>query len=251
MKTQTSKLAMVGAEALEGSLVPSSRRWTAFLPPLAVFLWLFIGGAIAMFAPAAILGWSQKDLNSHLYLLGPLVQIVGFLPGVFLYAQQMMERAEGRARKRVVSLGIGLSAAALLAGLEIVFSGRVMGGNFMGWVVAYGQALALTPPWNGVFALLVLTAYGPFEALWVVYLVGAFDRAIGHARPLLSWGVVLAALLWGLPHVLNVVFSPNWSHVVNALRMVLVGIGVGLMFKWTRSAVAPVVFWTLTNGTSL
>lgn len=251
MNAHSSELALVGAMASGGKLTGSPRRWTGFLLPVSVFLWLFVGGAIAMFAPAAILGWSQKQVNSHLYLLGPLVQIVGLGPGALLNARLAMGRTEGRARDRVVSLGIGLGAAALVGGLEIAFSGRVMGGTFMGWVAAYGQALFLAPPWNGIFALFVVMAYGPVEALWVVYLIAAFDRAIGHPRPLLSWGVVLVALLWGLPHLLNVVVSPNWSQVVNALRMVLVGIAVGLIFKSTRSALGPVVFWTLTNGTSL
>jgi hypothetical protein len=127
-----------------------------------------------------------------------------------------------------------------------MLSGRLV---FMGGVPAFTQSLVLTPPWSMIAAILAVLAYGPGEAILVVYLVLAFDAATGDWHRLVSRGVVITALLWGLSHLWNVFFF-GWGALANALLMVVVGLMIGLLLKGTHSAWGPMVFWALVNGTS-
>lgn len=224
----------------------SHHRCPAFITPLVVYLISFTGPAIVMGIPIAI-GWSKDYLFSHLYVVGTLGQGLMDLPAVVMFARTRADgKWRGRTRDRVISIGAGLACAAVLAGIKIVLSSQLV---FMGGIPAFTQSLTLAWPWNMISATLAVLAYGPGEAIFVVYLVAAFDTAVGNQRPLFSWGVVITALLWGLPHIANILFF-GWGALTNALFMVGVGMAMGLLFEGTRSSLGPMVFWTLVNGTS-
>ena len=121
---------------------------------------------------------------------------------------------------------------------------------FMGGIPAFTQSLDLGSPWNIIAASMALLAYGPGEALFVVYLILAFDKALGSSRSLISWGVIITSIVWALPHLFNVVFF-GVSAIPNALIMFFVGIVMGILLKKTRSSLGPILFWTFVNGTSL
>ena len=40
------------------------------------------------------------------------------------------------------------------------------------------------------------------------------------------------------------------AQVANAFWMVVIGMAMGALFKGSRSAWGPIIFWTLVNGTS-
>jgi hypothetical protein len=224
----------------------SHHKRSAFISPLVVYLISVIGPAVVIGIPMAI-GWSKAYLLSHLYLVGTLGQVLMDLPAVVMFTRTRIDgKWRGRSRDHVVSIGAGLACAAILAGTKIALSGQLV---FMGGVPAFTQSLTLAWPWDVISATLAVLAYGPGEAIFVVYLVAAFDNAVGNQHPLFSWGVVITALLWGLPHIANIFFF-GWSVLTNALFMVVVGLAMGLLFKGTRSSLGPMVFWTLVNGTS-
>ena len=120
----------------------------------------------------------------------------------------------------------------------------------MGGVPAFTQSLVLGTPWNIVAASMALLAYGPGEALSVVYLILAFDNAVGNPRSLISRGVIITSTVWALPHIFNVFFF-GVSAIPNVLIMFFAGIVMGILLKKTRSSLGPMFFWTLVNGTSL
>lgn len=152
----------------------------------------------------------------------------------------------GRKHEHIASLGAGLACAAALAGVKMAASGRLV---FMEGVPAFTQSLALAGPWNLISATAAVLAYGPGEALYVVYFVTAFDAAWEYQRRLVSRGVIITTLLWGLSHGWNVFFL-GWRALPNALLMVGIGLIIGLLFKRTRSPWGSMVFWSLANGTS-
>lgn len=228
----------------------SHHRYSAFIVPLLIYLISFIGPAIVMGIPMTLLGWSKDYQLSHLYVIGTLGQALMDLPAIIMFTRvRPDDRGRGRTRDRVISVGSGLGCAVILAGIRIALTGRLMGGAFMGGVPAFTQSLALAWPWNVVSASAALLAYGPGEAIFVVYLVTAFDTAMDSQRPVFSWGVVITAFLWALPHIANV-FYLGWGALSNVLVMVFIGLAMGLLLKVTRSSLGPIVFWTLVNGTS-
>jgi hypothetical protein len=214
------------------------------LAPLLVF---FISAAIAGVAfmlPVAMT--SQAYVNSRLYLYGTIAQFLMDVPALFLLARSGWAWLGDKRECRNASAE-GLVGAALLGALRIGLGDRLV---FMGQVPAFGQGLSLPVPWNILTSAFTVLAYGPGEALIQVYLIRAFDRVTGHERRLISLGVVANALLWGLGHI-GAVVTDGWSAVSNALLMLTIGVVTGVMFKKTRSAAAPMVFWALVNGTSV
>ena len=125
-----------------------------------------------------------------------------------------------------------------------------MGGRFMGEVPAFTQSFNLNSPWNVVSAIMALLAYGPGEALFVVYFILAFDKVLGDPQKIFSKGVIITAILWALPHAFNIIFY-GLNAIPNTLIMFFVGLIMGILLKKTKSAWGPMVFWTLVNGTSI
>jgi hypothetical protein len=223
-----------------------SRRSFAvsLLVPLLIFVLSMVIAGLTFMLPIALT--SDEYVHSRLYLYGTIAQFLMDMPAVILLIRSRWPWL-GSKRERRAGIAVGLASAALLAAIRIALSGRLV---FMEQVPAFGQGLALPIPWNILTSVFTILAYGPGEALIQVYLILAFDQAIGHESRLLSPGVIANALLWGLGHI-GAVVTYGWSAVSNALLMLAIGIVTGVMFKRTRSAAAPMVFWTLINGTSV
>ena len=94
-----------------------------------------------------------------------------------------------------------------------------------------------------------LLAYGPGEAVATTYYMIAFDRILKSRDKWLTWGVFIGAILWALPHLLNAPLQGLGSAVANTVKMVIIGLIFGMGLRGSKSWLAPVIFWTLTNGT--
>jgi hypothetical protein len=215
-----------------------------FLIPLVVFI-ASTGIAGLAFTLSSTLTPSAF-VDERLYLFGTFAQLLMDLPVAFLLFRSRWAWLGGKGDRRV-GVAIGFIGAVFVASTRFLRSGHL---TFMEQVPAFGQGSMLPIPWNIIASVLTILAYGPGEALFQVYLILAFDEAAGNPDRLLSPGVVANALLWGLGH-LAAVTRYGWPSVVNALFMFMVGLATGVMFKKTRSAAAPLVFWTLINGTSV
>ncbi len=174
------------------------------------------------------------------------------IPAVFMFykLQTLPDKPRGNNfRNQIISAIVGLICASLLAAIRILAVGHLMGGRFMGEVPAFTQSLDLNNPWNVISAIMALLAYGPGEALFVVYLILAFDKVVGDPQKIFSRGVIITAILWALPHFFNVIFY-GLNAVPNVLVMFFIGLIMGVLLKKTNSSWGPIVFWTLVNGTS-
>lgn len=228
---------------ISGQVIKSRSRIFLFLKPLLVFLASTGLAALAFLLPTKWL--SAEFVNARLYIFGTGPQLLmDLLPIVLLVRSGWVWY--GSRREMVIGVGVGILGAILLATIRYLLKGDLV---FMEQVPAFRQGLSLPMPWNVIASIMTILAYGPGEALFQVYLIMAFDRAVGQEHCLVSLGVILNAFLWGLGHIASVI-AYGWSAVGNALLMLVIGIIVGLMYKKTRSATAPVVFWTLINGTS-
>ncbi len=222
--------------------------------PMAVSLWAFIVPFLLILLPK-ISGWNADFLSTHSFIFGTIGQFLMDLPAVILFTRIQNKPGneigvQSKTRDRVISIIVGIVCAMLLAVLRILTIGHLLGGRFMGEVPAFTQSLGLGIPWNIVSATMALLAYGPGEALFVVYLILAFDKALGNSSSLISWGVIITSIVWALPHIFNVFFF-GVSAIPNVLVMFFVGIVMGILLKKTRSSLGPILFWTLVNGTSL
>lgn len=210
---------------------------------ILVFFVSTIAAALVYFGGVALT--SNDYAMSHLYLFGTGGQLaMDALPITLLLRLRLSWL--GTRRQQAIGAAVGLGGGVLLGLLRYALKGQLI---FMQMVPAFGQSLALTAPWNALAAAFTILAYGPGEALIQVYLIQAIDEAIGQEERLISLGVILNMLLWGMGHIGNVVIF-GWSAVGNAVLMLGIGVIIGVMFKKTRSAIAPMIFWTLVNGTS-
>jgi hypothetical protein len=228
---------------------------SSFVMPIAVSLWALIGPILVFIIPTLVLHWSNDYLSAHSYIFGTIAQSLMDLPAVILFIRMQNEPGsemcgQKKTRDRLISLTVGIAGAVALGALRYLAIGHLMGGRFMGEVPAFTQSLGLAGPWNIVAAGMALLAYGPGEAIFVVYLMRAFDKATGNPPSLFSWGVIITSIVWALPHIFNVFFY-GLKALPNVLIMFFVGIIMGILLKKTRSWLGPVLFWTLTNGTSL
>ncbi len=220
------------------------RLMRSALLPLLVFIISAALGGIAFTLPNVYA--SRPAIDEHLYLYGTVSQLLMDLPSVWLLLRSRWQwLGDGMERRR--GIRAGLFGAGMLAGAQYLLRGHLI---FMEKVPAFGQALALPVPWNLLASVGAALAYGPGEALIQVYLILAFDDATGYQDRLLSPGVIANSLLWGLGHIAAII-RYGWSAVVNAVLMLMIGLVTGMMFKKMRSAMAPMVFWTLINGTSI
>lgn len=217
---------------------------SGFTKPIVIFLISLIGPAIVLSLPF-ILAWQPDYLASHLYLFGTLGQVLMDLPALIMLAHDKVDWL-GRKKEYLPSVGMGIVGAALLAVVKLVISRHI---TFMGGVPAFTLSLTLAWPWNLIATALAVFAYGPGEALYLVYLISAFDATTDRHQRLISRGVIITALLWGLSHSLNAFFF-GWAALGNSLFMVAIGFVIGLIFKRSRSALGPIMFWSLVNGTS-
>ena len=231
---------------------PSARP--AVFVPVAVYLSSYLLPALILGIPTILFHWTTDYQFTHSFIFGTLGQLLMDIPAVIMFTRLrdgFGDDAQDRnkTRDRGLSFIVGLVSALLLGGLRLAVAGKLMGGAFMGGVPAFTQSLGLPGPWNVLAAVSALLAYGPGEALFVVYLILAFDKAVGNPRRLISWGVIITAVLWALPHIFNVIFF-GLSALSNVITMVFVGIVMGILLKKTRSSLGPMVFWLLVNGTS-
>ncbi len=220
--------------------------------PIGVYILSFILPAIIFALPIYLFKWSTDYVMGHSYIIATVGQLWMDLPAVYLFSRLKTLPeipVKNKTRDRIISIIVGLVCALSLAGIRILAIGHLMGGRIMGGVPAFTQSLDLGSPWNIILAVMALLAYGPGEALFVVYLILAFDKVVGDPRRIISWGVIITSLLWALPHFFNIIFY-GINAVPNVIIMFFVGLIMGILLKKTRSSLGPIVFWTLVNGTS-
>lgn len=161
---------------------------------------------------------------------------VGMLPLIIVLARRENWRSYGFIfidwRK---SIAYGLLAAAPFIAI------RIYALLFLGYV---GWSWSLQPLIFPLFSLI----YGPLEAFFIVFSVHKIDEALSCER-LISKGLILSAVLFGLMHTVNYLWYPNLTLILTnyVLGNIIPALLVGLIFKKSNSILGSMLFWTLLN----
>jgi len=230
--------------------IKKSSGFKRFATPMAVYLAsLLIPFIVITFISQ---GQSNNDLKSNMYMIGLVAQTLMDLPAAVMYVYLRMDREWGASfRQHMIGIGVGLILAIVINGLKLITQDDHQI-EFMKGVPAFTQSLSLLDsPWNVLGASAAVLAFGPGEAIWVAYFMQAFDKALGTSdkRTWLTWGVVIGAVLWALPHLGMTQFYDLASVLTNTAQILGIGLVFGMALRGSKSVLAPIVFWTLINGT--
>ena len=99
-------------------------------------------------------------------------------------------------------------------------------------------------PWNLWHVALGIFAYGPLEVFFVMWLITNTDRIFKSESRILSWGLVLTVTIFAASHIFT---SPS-AGARNALYVGLIFLVLGLVYKYTKNSIGPMIAWTLING---
>ena len=209
---------------------------------IATWVWWFIGAALTVLiiliiqgAPLAsaseVLAGTGKEV--YLAVYGEIVA-VGLLPLLFTLTCKDELAQYGIARH-------GLEKSLLLSSLFVVVIfgfGYLMTGRLM---TDSRPTLHLDFPSNLWYALLGITAWGPLEVFFFVWLVSNTDRIFKRRIRANPWGLIITVLSFALTHILT-------TNARNAIYTGAIFLVLGLICKHTRNIVGPMVAWTLING---
>ncbi len=90
-----------------------------------------------------------------------------------------------------------------------------------------------------------VVANGPLEAFFVIWLIAKTDQLLGGAGRVVSGGLILVSVGFGLVHVLST------QDITNALHVGVIFFSLGWIFRYTGNSIGPMLGWTLINGMSL
>ena len=193
---------------------------------------MFVGALIAVSILAYIYGEPASSLLYSKPYLSSYVQMIGL--GFPLMASLVCgddPRLYGL-RREGLAKSMALSAAPALA-LRVLW-------GIPPSVKGYGLAF----PFNILYALLAVAAYGPLEVFFAVWLIVNTDKVIKTGRRTLSPGLLATTLTFGLIHLVT---APR-GGLPNAVTVAIEFTALGLVFKYSGNSVGPMAAWTLING---
>jgi membrane protease YdiL (CAAX protease family) len=216
------------------------------------WLWMFIGTALLTLSIMIISGISisipeltinypdgrtkvEKIIN--LYYYGTCIEFVavGLLPLIFTLICKDKIKIYGICWNGFVK---SLSFSILFAMLFYV--GPLFAGDNP---FQFGQLnLYLNFPWNFLFVMTVIIIFGPLEMFFVIWLITNTDRIFKTKDRIFSWGVIITSVIFGVG---NLFFMHN---IFSALVHISTFFIFGLIYKYTKNSLGPMIGWTLVNG---
>ncbi len=173
--------------------------------------------------------------DPRLVLIPVLAEIVavGLLPLLFVLLNREKLSLYGLQRQ-----GLWKSLAySVLAGAAFMAALSLQGGDLS--TLLNIPAIQVSPLWKLGIALLAVIAYGPLEVFFVVWLIDNTDRLYNSQAKLLSAGLWVTILLYGVLHY--------FSQGLYALVLAVTFLALGLIYKATRNAIGPMLAWTVMN----
>jgi len=207
---------------------------------IATWMWWFVGAALTVLIILAIQGVqlasASKVLAGERAYLAVYIEIVsvGLLPLLFTLICRDELAQYGLARQ-------GLAKSLLLSSLFVVVMfgfGYLMTGRL---ITDSRPTLHLGFPWNLWYALLGIIAWGPLEVFFFVWLVVNTDNIFKSRMRANPWGLIITVLLFALIHILT-------TNISNAIYTSAIFLVLGLIYKYTRNVVGPMIAWALING---
>lgn len=159
---------------------------------------------------------------------------VGLLPILFVMLNK--EKAADYGLKSsgwIKSLGLSmLAVAAFWAYLSFQAGQFTTGFSLEG--IGFNQPLNILP------ALLALLAYGPLEVFFVIWLIQNTDKLFKPTNSVFSYGLVITIVIYDLLHTFS---QGSYSIIIS-----LIFLALGLIYKYSRNAIGPMIAWVLMNS---
>jgi len=96
-------------------------------------------------------------------------------------------------------------------------------------------------PQNIWYVTLGVFAWGPLEVFFFIWLVVNTDRIFPGGNMIVSWGLIVTVVLFVLLHMLIT------RSLHNALDVGITFLVLGLVCKYTKNSIGPMIAWTLIN----
>jgi hypothetical protein len=192
------------------------------------WLWIAIFTVFLRVSPATV-----HRLFPHPYLSSYLeILFVGLIPALFtIFGRERWSRygltGQGLAKSLVCSLAY--------VAVAYSFSGLTAGH----WTSSYTLVSSLSVPAKVYYALLGIFAYGPLEMFFFVWLVSNTEQAFRSKSGSFLLSLTVTAILYGLLH-----------SIFHGFSAALVGVPffvLGLIFRWTKNSIGPMIAWTWLN----
>jgi hypothetical protein len=161
---------------------------------------------------------------------------IGMLPLIIVFARRESWKDYGLTLinwKKSVAYGLILAAPfMIIKGYAYLFM------DYVGW------------SWhlNPLMLLPYLIVYGPLETFFIVFSIYKIDTGLSSEK-LISEGLILTSILFGLLNAVNYIFHPNVTLIMTnyVLGNIIPALFVGLIFKKSSSILGSVLFWSLLN----
>lgn len=207
---------------------------------IATWLWWFIGAALTVLIILTIQGVplasASEALAGQRAYLAVYIEIVsvGLLPVLLTWICKDELAQYGFAPQGLIkSLLLSSLFVLVMFGFGYLMTGR--------WMTDSRQTVQLDFPWNLWYALLGIFAWGPLEVFFFVWLMVNTDHIFKNTVRAISWGLIITVLSFALIHIFT-------TDLRNAIYTGAIFLVLGLIFKYTRNIVGPMIAWTLING---
>jgi len=207
---------------------------------LATWLWLFL---LPMSLAGILIGISKREMSvmlawwrAHQYYQGYFEPLTaGLLPMVFVWLnKEKPERYGIRWDGLAKSLLLSIIFAGIVHLFDFLSTGNWINHSDITGVLGFLPVLWYTA-W-GVFA------NGPFEIFFYIFLLEKTDEIFNSGDTLLSKGFWIITGLHGINHIITTL------SLSNALNVFLIFFFLGLIYRYTKNALGPMLGWTSING---
>jgi len=198
--------------------------------------WLFTLLLLPLTSVLLIQNFGLEFVTSNYVKLILEFVFIGLLPLIILFVRKESWKNYGFSLinwKKSIAYGLVFAAPFLLIRLY-----AYLFFDYVGWSWNL-DPLLFTP---------FLLIYGPLEAFFIVFSVYKIDVGLSCEK-LISKGLILSSILFGLMHAVNYIFYPNITAILTnyVLGNIIPALFVGLIFKKSNSILGSSLFWTLLN----
>lgn len=207
---------------------------------ITTWAWFLVGAMLVVLVILAVYGFdlakALEALRENRYLAVYIeIVSVGLLPLVYTLI----------CKDNPTRYGLGSK------GLEksLLFSSLFVAGLFGFAFLSRGQLMSSEPPsfhlnfpWNLWYVSLGVFAWGPLEVFFVMWLVANTDRVFNSENRTMSWGLIVTVVIFGTVHILTT------QSIYTAFYVGTIFFVLGLIYKYTKNSIGPMIAWTLING---
>ena len=194
------------------------------------WLWLAIPMIFLRFSPT-----TAHRLFAHPYFSSYFeILLAGLIPVLFT-----VFRREKWSRYGLVGAGF---AKSIVSSLLVVAIGYSYSWFSTGHWMSFGTLVSnLSFPAKVGYALLGIFAYGPLEMFFFVWLTCNTEEIFQSNRCSFLLSLTVTAILYGLLHLI-------FQGFFALLEVSVTFFVLGLILRWTKNSIGPMVAWTLLNA---